>query len=589
MGHETWGSHVDYIVTILGYSVGVGGMWKFPYLCMRNGGGAFLLLFLVFSVIGAIPCVFLEMVIGQFSQSGPVKVWNLCPPFRGIGLGYVLITMYFSTYYPALFAWFFYYLYYSFSAKIPWAHCDNFWNTPSCISHFDVDDVADANVTNASLTDSNAATAMYNNTVLANGTGNWSGAVSGMTAAEEFWRFRVLEISDGLEHLGEVRWPLFGCLVIAYVMAFLFIFQGIKVSGKVVYLTVGIPYILLTVFLIQGCLLPGSADGIYYFVYPKFEKLLDPKIWIEACNYALYSLGIAWGCLITMASHNKFNNNCFRDVLIIVAADVATAVFVGFAFFAIMGHVAYLRGVTVEAFQSSGFNLGFIVYPEAVASLPVPQLWSALTFITLLLLGIDSLIPCFEISITALTDQFPRLARQRWLPYIMVLLPSLFMGLLYMSRGGIYMLTLVDWYAFFPSMAVFAMLECFVVTWCYGTNRLEKDIKMMWGKTVPKAMIISLKYICPILFLVIFSYSLYSYRPPKYGDYVFPAWATGLGWTISFSSLVPLPVIFFWTVYRTEGKTLKEKVMKALEPNKHWGPSTFEKENCNGEATETMM
>ncbi|XP_067650071.1 sodium- and chloride-dependent glycine transporter 1-like isoform X2 [Haliotis asinina] len=575
MGREKWHSHVDYMLTILGYSVGVGGMWKFPYMCMRNGGGAFLFLFLVFSVIGAIPCVFLEMVIGQYGQSGPVRVWNLCPPFKGIGLGNVLISMFFSTYYPVLFAWFFFYLYFSFSAQIPWAHCGNSWNTPSCISQSDVNVGMPGNATNATLTASIVPGALHNASSGFNGTGNWTATVSGMTAAEEFWRFRVLDISDGLQYLGDIRWPIFGCLVITYVLLFLFLFQGIKVSGKVVYVTVGIPYILITVFLIRGSLLPGSADGIYYFLYPKFDKLLEPKIWVEACNYALYSLGISWGCLITLASHNKFNNNCFRDVLIIVAADVVTAVYVGFAFFAIMGHVAHLRGVAVDAFQSSGFNLGFIVYPEAVASLPLPQLWSALTFITLLFLGIDS--------------QFPRLEKTGCLPHILVLLPSLVMGLLYMCRGGIYVLTLVDWFAFFPSMLVFAMLECFVVSWCYGTNRLEKDISMMWGKTVPKAMIISLKYICPILFLGIFSYSLYSYRPPKYGDYVYPDWATGIGWVISFASLVPLPVIFILTVYGTEGKTLREKIKKALEPNKHWGPSTFGTEDCSGEALEAMM
>ncbi|XP_046562026.1 sodium- and chloride-dependent glycine transporter 1-like [Haliotis rubra] len=306
MEHEKWGSHVDYMMTLLGYSIGVGSMWKFPYMCMRNGGG--------------------------------------------MGIGGVLISIFYSTYYSALFAWLIYYFYHSFFPNIPWSTCDNIWNTPSCISYTNVVDDAAANATNDSI--ANAAMFIHNSSAVANRTID----LTGMTAAEEFWKLKVLQISDGLEDLGSIRWPLVGCLFITYILAFVCLFQGIKVSGKVVYVTVGVPYILIAVFLIRGCLLPGSADGIYFFIYPHFERLLDPKIWIEACNFALLTVGIAFGCLPTMAGHNKFNNNCFRDAVTLVAAVALTSVYIGFAFFAIMGHVAYQRGVTVEAFQSSGID-----------------------------------------------------------------------------------------------------------------------------------------------------------------------------------------------------------------------------------------
>ncbi|XP_046559157.1 sodium- and chloride-dependent betaine transporter-like [Haliotis rubra] len=371
-----------------------------------------------------------------------------------------------------------------------------------------------------------------------------------------------------------MRWPLVGCLAITYIVVFFCLLWGIKVSGKVVYFTVCAPYILITIFLIRGCLLPGSADGIYYYMYPNFEKLVDPKIWIEACNYALSAPGIAFGCLPTMAGHNKLNNNCLRDALVLVTAVALTTMYMGFAFFAIMGHVAHLRGVTVDSFQYSGYNLGFITYPEAVASLPLPQLWSVLTFLNLLTLGLDSLLPCFEIAVTALSDQFPSLSRRRWVIILMVLVPCFLLGLLYMAQGGMYMLTLVDWYAFFPSIAVFAMLECFVVSWIYGTHRLQRVIRLMCGKTVPRVMTFSLKFICPGLLLIIFCFSLYSYRPPNYGDYIYPTWATGLGWMISFGSIFPLPVVFIWTVYKTEGNSIREKLKKSLEPNIHWGLSS---------------
>ncbi|XP_067648981.1 sodium- and chloride-dependent GABA transporter 3-like [Haliotis asinina] len=570
MEHEKWGSQADYMMTVLGYSIGMGSMWKFPYMCMRNGGGAFLIPFLVFMIIGAVPCVFLEMAIGQFTQSGAVKVWNLCPPFRGMGIGNVLISVFYSTYYAALFSWLIYYFYHSFFPNIPWSNCDNQWNSPSCIPFNKVVDDPRNTSANVSGAFTSRVNAIYNSSALPNGTMN----VSAITPAEEFWTLRVLQISDGLEHLGSMRWPLVGCLAITYTLAFLCLFRGIKVSGKVVYVTVGAPYILITVFLIRGCLLPGSAEGIYFYMYPQFQKLLNPEIWIEGCNYALLAHGIAFGCLPTMAGHNKHNNNCLRDALILGTAVALTSIYIGFAFFAIMGHVAHLRGVTVDSFQYSGYNLGFIAYPEAVASLPLPQLWSVLTFVNLMTLGFDSLLPCYEIAVTALSDQFPSLSRRRWVIILMVLVPCFLLGLLYMTQGGMYMLTLVDWYAFFPSVAVFGMLECIVVSWIFGTHRLQRVITLMCGKTIPRVLTFSLKFISPGLLLIIFCYSLYSYRPPNYGDYIYPTWATGFGWMISFGSILPLPIVFIWTVFKTDGNTIRDKLKKSLEPTMHWGLSS---------------
>ncbi|XP_048241891.1 sodium-dependent dopamine transporter-like [Haliotis rufescens] len=153
---------------------------------------------------------------------------------------------------------------------------------------------------------------------------------------------------------------------------------------------------------------------------------------------------------------------------------------------------------------------------------------------------------------------FPQLMKRHWLTVGAVLLSLFLFGLIYTSQGGIFVVTLVDWYTFFPSTAVFGILECIVVGWCYGTKRLHEDALTMWGKRIPRAMVISFKFVCPLFLVVICCYSFYSYRPPKYGDYIYPTWATAVGWLISVSSLLPLPTVFIWTVYNTQGATVKE-------------------------------
>ncbi|XP_046558947.1 sodium- and chloride-dependent creatine transporter 1-like [Haliotis rubra] len=166
MTREQWHNQLDYIISLLGYSVGAGSLIKFPFYCMRNGGGAFLIVYIIFTLVGAIPIVFLEMTIGQYSQSGAINVWNMCPLLKGIGVGCAIVGWFFCSYYNIGFVWFMYYFYNSFFDKLPWDNCDNAWNTPTCISnriHFTNGTGAHSNITDQV----NA---------------------SGMTAAEEFWK-----------------------------------------------------------------------------------------------------------------------------------------------------------------------------------------------------------------------------------------------------------------------------------------------------------------------------------------------------------------------------------------------------------------
>ncbi|XP_048245802.1 sodium- and chloride-dependent creatine transporter 1-like [Haliotis rufescens] len=203
MAGERWRHHLDYIITSFGSSIGSGAFIKFPYLCMRNGGGAFVIPFALFTIIAVMPCVFLDMVIGQLSQSGPINAWNMCPPFKGIGVGILILIWIIFTLYNAIFSWFVYFFYQSFSSTLPWAHCNNDWNTPSCIS------------------DSGIHVASTNHSEVTNCT--------------------------------------------AY-------------SHQLVYVTVGVPFVLIIVFLVRGCLLPGSAEGMYYFIKPNFDKLTEPGV-----------------------------------------------------------------------------------------------------------------------------------------------------------------------------------------------------------------------------------------------------------------------------------------------------------------------
>ncbi|XP_048253320.1 sodium-dependent dopamine transporter-like [Haliotis rufescens] len=127
-----WSNKFQGILALLGFSVGLGNLWRFPYLCQRNGGGAFLIPYVISTAVVAVPLFILEVALGQFSAQGPIKVWAICPLMKGVGFCILFVTCIVVPYYSMVFAWALYYLYSSFSTVLPWTTCDNSWNTLQC-------------------------------------------------------------------------------------------------------------------------------------------------------------------------------------------------------------------------------------------------------------------------------------------------------------------------------------------------------------------------------------------------------------------------------------------------------------------------
>merc|ERR1711874_288307 len=127
------------------------------------------------------------------------------------------------------------------------------------------------------------------------------------------------------------------------------------------------PYFVLFILLIRGATLEGAYEGILFYVYPtaeKLEGLKNVKVWAAAATQIFYSLGPSFGGLITLASYNKFSNNCHRDAILIAFSNCATSIFAGFVIFSIVGFMANQAGLSVEDAIKSGTGLAFIAYPE---------------------------------------------------------------------------------------------------------------------------------------------------------------------------------------------------------------------------------
>ncbi|XDV29500.1 hypothetical protein PO909_032619, partial [Leuciscus waleckii] len=237
----------EFLLAVAGNVIGLGNVWRFPYLCYKYGGGAFLIPYLVFVVTCGVPLFLLETAMGQYTREGGITCWHrLCPLAEGIGYAGQLILLYSCMYYIVILAWALFYLFFSFSAQLPWDSCDNTWNTDGCVN------LAAKNLT-------------INRTSLINST----------PAATEFWERRVLALSGGIEEIGKINWEILLCLIAMWIICYFCIWKGVKSTGKVVYFTATFPYVMLLVLLIRGLTLPGALQGVVFYLYPEPARLAD--------------------------------------------------------------------------------------------------------------------------------------------------------------------------------------------------------------------------------------------------------------------------------------------------------------------------
>ncbi|XP_010184329.1 PREDICTED: sodium- and chloride-dependent glycine transporter 2-like, partial [Mesitornis unicolor] len=270
-----WSSKLDFILSMVGYAVGLGNVWRFPYLAFKNGGGAFLIPYLMMLALAGIPIFFLEVSLGQFASQGPVSVWKAIPALQGCGIAMLIISVLIAIYYNIILCYTLFYLFASFVPVLPWASCNNPWNTPDCKdkNKLLLDSCIIGDHPKIQIKNSTFCMSAYPNLTMVNFTSE--GNKTFVSGSEEYFKYFVLKISAGIEYPGEIRWPLALSLFLAWVIVYASLAKGIKSSGKVVYFTATFPYVVLIILLIRGVTLPGAGAGIWYFITPKWEKLID--------------------------------------------------------------------------------------------------------------------------------------------------------------------------------------------------------------------------------------------------------------------------------------------------------------------------
>uniref|UniRef100_A0AAR2LV47 Transporter n=1 Tax=Pygocentrus nattereri TaxID=42514 RepID=A0AAR2LV47_PYGNA len=519
-----WSNKLEFVLSVAGEIIGLGNVWRFPYLCYKNGGGAFFIPYLIFLATCGIPVFFLETALGQYTSEGGITCWRkISPLFEGVGYATQVIVALLNVYYIIVLAWGIFYLAFSFSSSLPWSSCNNTWNTEP-----------------------------YSDYLMKN----------------ENVSQRVLRISSGIDEIGELHWDMALCLLLAWILCYFCIWKGVKSTGKVVYFTATFPYVMLIILLIRGITLPGASRGIQFYLYPDLGRLADPQVWMDAGTQIFFSYAICLGCLTALGSYNKYNNNCYKDCLALCFLNSGTSFVAGFAIFSILGFMSFEQNVPISEVAESGPGLAFIAYPRAVSMMPFSPLWACFFFIMIVLLGLDSQFVCVESLVTAIVDMYPstfRRKNRRELLILAVAIVSFLFGLIMLTEGGMYVFQLFDYYAASGMCLLFvAIFETVCIAWIYGADRFYDNIEDMIGYRPGPYIKYCWLFLTPATCFGTFAFSLIKYTPLKYNnEYVYPWWGYALGWLLALSSMVCIPL---WIIYKmgTAKGTLRE-----VRPTEH--------------------
>ncbi|KAK0138111.1 Sodium-dependent serotonin transporter [Merluccius polli] len=537
---DKWSKKMDFLLSVIGFAVDLGNVWRFPYICYQNGGGAFLIPYILMAIFGGVPLFYMELALGQFHRTGAISIWkHICPIFKGIGYSICIIALYVSFYYNTIIAWALFYFYSSFSTILPWTSCNNAWNTVDCTNYFGGDNVT------------------------------WTN--NSKSPAEEFYTRNVLEIhrSDGLRNVGGVRWQLMLCLFLIFTIVYFSLWKGVKTSGKVVWVTATLPYVVLLILLVRGATLPGAWRGVVFYLTPQWSKLLETSVWVDAAAQIFFSLGPGFGVLLALSSYNPFTNNCYRDAIVTSLVNCLTSLVSGFVIFTVLGHMAEMRNVEVEdVARDKGPSLLFITYPEAIANMMGSTFFAIIFFVMMITLGLDSTFGGLEAIITAVLDEYPDSFSHRRELLVLLLVIVCFLGSLStLTQGGAYVVKLLEEFGVGSSIIAVGFLEAIAVSWFYGINRFSNDIQAMLGSAPGIFWKVCWVIISPAFLAYIIVSSLVKAPPLTLFDYKYPDWSIMVGYMMGLSSFIWIPIYMVYKLVWTPG-SLKQRLAVCLRPER---------------------
>ncbi|MCR9673895.1 sodium-dependent transporter [Vibrio alginolyticus] len=459
MKREQWGSRAGFILAAVGSAIGLGNIWRFPYMAYENGGGAFFIPYIFAMITAGIPFMILEFSMGQkYRGSAPKTLAKIHSKFEWLGWFQAGVAAVIAVYYVAVIGW--------------------------SISYFGL------SFTQGWGTDTNA-----------------------------FFFSEYLKLGDNSPtDLGSIQWKIALSMVIAWAITYTAIAKGVK-SGIERASKIMMPILFLMVIFLIGRMvfLPGALDGVNYMFEPDFSKIWDVKVWAAAYGQIFFTLSIGFAIMLAYSSYlpekSDITNNAFMTVLI----NCGFSILAGIMIFSVLGYMAQEQGKPLTEVVSAGVGLAFVTLPAAINLLPAPYILGPLFFFALVVAGLSSHISIMEAVTSAIID---KLKWSRKKAANVVIGTGFVVSMAFATNGGLLLLDLVDHFANNVGIMVGGLVEIVLMAWLLKrVPEVRNYVNERSDFSIGQWFEICLRFVTPIMLAIILATKLYALFTEGYGGY----------------------------------------------------------------------
>jgi NSS family neurotransmitter:Na+ symporter len=467
---DQWGSKAGFILAAIGSAVGLGNIWRYPYVLYSNGGGAFLIPYFFAILTAGIPLMILEYGLGhRFKGSPPLAFARANKKWEWLGWWPSINSFIILTYYTLILSWAVNYLYFS--------------------------------VTQAWGADTNS-----------------------------FFFKNFLKMTDSPFKLGGFVWPVFIGITIIWLLNWYVCFKGvsggIEKMNKVLLPTL---VVMMIIIVIRGVTLPGASLGLNKLFTPEWSKVLDPKVWIAAYGQVFFSLSLAMGIMITYSSYlpkkTDINNSAFMTAFANCGFEFLSAIGV----FGILGYMASTQGVGVDKVASQGIGLAFVAFPKVFTVMGgIGKLFGVLFFTCLVFAGITSSISLVEASSSALIDKS---GASRKKVVSLVCLVGYAISIVYSTGAGLYFLDIIDNFINSYGIVTVGLLEAVTIGWLFGASKIREHTNPISYYPIGKWWDVMVKIVTPLVLVYMIISNIINEVKKPYGGYSHNALIL-FGWSV---------------------------------------------------------
>ncbi|WP_114767410.1 sodium-dependent transporter [Vibrio rhodolitus] len=468
MKREQWGSRAGFILAAVGSAIGLGNIWRFPYMAYENGGGAFFIPYLFAMLTAGIPFMILEFSMGQkYRGSAPKTLSKIHDKFEWLGWFQVGVAAVIGVYYVAVIGW--------------------------AISYFGM-----------SFTQS------------------WGSD----TNAFFFGEYLQLGGDNSPTALGSIQWKIAVAMLIAWAITYAAIVSGVR-AGIERASKIMMPILFIMVLLLIGRMifLPGALDGVNYMFEPDFSKIWDVKVWAAAYGQIFFTLSIGFAIMLAYSSYlpekSDITNNAFMTVLI----NCGFSILAGIMIFSVLGYMAQEQGKPLTEVVSAGVGLAFVTLPAAINLLPVPYILGPLFFLALVVAGLSSHISIMEAVTSAIIDKL-KWSRKKAANVVVGI--GVVVSMAFATNGGLLLLDLVDHFANNVGIMVGALVEVVLMAWMLNkVPSVREYVNATSDFTIGQWFDVCMRFVTPVMLAIILATKIQALLTEGYGGYDLT-----LGWVV---------------------------------------------------------